>query len=110
MLTLPEVAPSRNRAFLKAWQDVILGRRELAAGKPLVRKGAQGFGAVHLMAKYKEEAAAERPLVRLEIKLKGGLRYGHEDSQTEERRNRNVFLGEGQSHDKHTPGHQTRQV
>ncbi|KAI3328703.1 hypothetical protein F4824DRAFT_482752 [Ustulina deusta] len=70
MLTLPEVAPSRNRAFLKAWQDVILGRRELAAGKPLVRKGAQGFGAVHLMAKYKEEAAAERPLVRLEIKLK----------------------------------------
>ncbi|TGJ82226.1 hypothetical protein E0Z10_g6531 [Xylaria hypoxylon] len=69
MLMRPELTLSNNRAFLKAWEDVILGRRELVAGRLVVPNNAKGFGAVQLMKQYMEDAGARRPLVGLETKL-----------------------------------------
>ncbi|KAI0434431.1 hypothetical protein F5Y09DRAFT_296260 [Xylaria sp. FL1042] len=69
MLMRPELLLSKNRALLKEWEDVIFGRAELAAGRCLGPQGAKGFGSVHLMDKYKEDAGDLRPLVGLETKL-----------------------------------------
>ncbi|KAI8950708.1 hypothetical protein F4801DRAFT_335304 [Xylaria longipes] len=69
MLMLPELVLSKHRAFLKAWEDVILGRSELAASRLLYPEGSRGFGATQLMEKYVEDAGVLRPLVRFEAKL-----------------------------------------
>ncbi|KAI1735492.1 hypothetical protein F4680DRAFT_435445 [Xylaria scruposa] len=60
---------SKNRAFLKAWEDIILGRSELVASRLLDSDGSRGFGAKQLMDKYMKDAGNLRPLVRLEVKL-----------------------------------------
>ncbi|KAI0185869.1 hypothetical protein EV127DRAFT_440500 [Xylaria flabelliformis] len=60
---------SKMRAFMKAWEDVILGRSELVASRLLDPDGSRGFGAKQLMDKYIEDAGNLRPLVRLEAKL-----------------------------------------
>jgi hypothetical protein len=64
-----ESSLSNNRAFLKAWEDVILGRSELAAGRLLYANGSRGLGATQLMKKYIEDAGDLQPLVGLAAKL-----------------------------------------
>lgn len=61
---------SNKQAFLKAWEDAIFGRDELAMGRRLSSHDPNGFGAAQLMAQYLEDAGEERPLVDLETKLK----------------------------------------
>ncbi|KAF2965529.1 hypothetical protein GQX73_g8041 [Xylaria multiplex] len=70
MLMRPELFLSKNRSFLKAWEDVILGREELVAGRLLDPGGDRGFGSVHLMKRYREDAGDCQPLVELETKLR----------------------------------------
>lgn len=61
---------SKKRRFLKAWEDVILGGGELAAGRLSVpNRSSVAFGAAQLSMKYLEDAGSQRPLVRLESKL-----------------------------------------
>ncbi|KAI0972414.1 hypothetical protein F4678DRAFT_430200 [Xylaria arbuscula] len=69
MLMRPELELSKSRAFLKEYEDVILGRSELAASRLSLPSGAKSIGAVQLMNKYKEDAGNRRPLVELETKL-----------------------------------------
>ncbi|KAI0206079.1 hypothetical protein F4808DRAFT_191348 [Astrocystis sublimbata] len=69
VLMKPEQELSKQRAFLKAWEDVIFGGRELAASKWLNSDGSQGFGAASLLGIYAKEANNMRPSVRLEVKL-----------------------------------------
>ncbi|KAI3322578.1 hypothetical protein HD806DRAFT_500418 [Xylariaceae sp. AK1471] len=64
-----ELGLSKNRAFLKAWEDVILGRSELAAGRLLHTNGFNGLGAAQLMKKYIKDAGGLQPLVGLAAKL-----------------------------------------
>ncbi|KAI0098701.1 hypothetical protein GGR51DRAFT_424573 [Nemania sp. FL0031] len=61
---------SNNHAIFRAWEDVILGRRELAAGRASTPNGPGDFGARALMAKYVEDAGDLRPLVKVEVKLR----------------------------------------
>ncbi|KAI0536975.1 hypothetical protein GGR58DRAFT_473393 [Xylaria digitata] len=70
ILMHPELELSSNRAFLKAWEDVILGRDELIAGRLQDTSGAGRFGTVHLMKRYMEDAGGRRPLIGLETKLR----------------------------------------
>jgi hypothetical protein len=61
-----ELLLSKNRAFLKAWEDVILGRSELATAR---LSHPNSTDAAWLMKKYMEDAGKLRPLVGLAIKL-----------------------------------------
>ncbi|KAI8624479.1 hypothetical protein F5Y19DRAFT_317441 [Xylariaceae sp. FL1651] len=61
-----ESSLSKNRTFLKAWEDVILGRTELTAGQ---LSHPSNLGAAWLMKKYIEDAGYMKPLVRLPVKL-----------------------------------------
>ncbi|KAI1161197.1 hypothetical protein F5B18DRAFT_663295 [Nemania serpens] len=66
---------SKKRVFLKAWEDVILGESQLAAGRLSVGRlsvshgSPDAFGAWQLKKKYLEDAGPRRLLVRLESKL-----------------------------------------
>ncbi|KAI1123968.1 hypothetical protein F5Y10DRAFT_250727 [Nemania abortiva] len=68
-LMQPQLVLSKNRAFLQAWEDVILGRRELAAARVLTLNSPRRVGAAALIAKYVEDAGDLRPLVKLGAKL-----------------------------------------
>ncbi|KAI0412462.1 hypothetical protein F5X98DRAFT_354771 [Xylaria grammica] len=70
MLMRPELVLSNNRTFLKTWEDVILGRSELAAGRLLISGSTKGLSATQLMKQYVEDAGGRQPLVGLGIKLK----------------------------------------
>ncbi|KAI1421550.1 hypothetical protein F5Y12DRAFT_800867 [Xylaria sp. FL1777] len=71
ILMRPELVVSKNRTLLKEWEDVILGRAELAAGRAesSVPNLAKPFGAVQLMSMYRKDAGIRRPLVPLGTKL-----------------------------------------
>ncbi|KAI1274012.1 hypothetical protein F5Y07DRAFT_374750 [Xylaria sp. FL0933] len=68
-LMRPRSVLSKNRALIKEWEDVILGRSELEAGRLLSSEGGKGFGTTYLMNKYKKDAGELRPLVDLAAKL-----------------------------------------
>ncbi|KAI1308346.1 hypothetical protein F5Y03DRAFT_350754 [Xylaria venustula] len=70
ILMRPEPELSKSRAlFLKQFEDVIMGRSELDAGRLSFPNGGKAFGAVQLMNKYREDAGNRQPLVPLETKL-----------------------------------------
>ncbi|KAI1178658.1 hypothetical protein F4777DRAFT_81637 [Nemania sp. FL0916] len=61
-----------SRVFLKPWEDVIMGRDELAAVRQLVADGSPGTGrpgAIQLAEKYVKDAGDLRPAVKLGTKL-----------------------------------------
>ncbi|KAI2630003.1 hypothetical protein GGS21DRAFT_525107 [Xylaria nigripes] len=60
----------KSRAFLKAWEDVILGGNELTTVIHMLRDGSNGFGAAQLMSTYVQSAGDSRPLVGLATKLR----------------------------------------
>ncbi|KAI0452146.1 hypothetical protein F5B21DRAFT_484744 [Xylaria acuta] len=64
-----EFSTSKSQAFLKAWEDVIIGRSELAASRLLHPKGSRGCCARWLMEKYRKDAGNLRPLAPLEAML-----------------------------------------
>lgn len=61
---------SNQQGFIKAWEDVIFGRDELATGRRLSSDDPNGFGAVQLMGQYLEDAGEKRPLVEVGAKLR----------------------------------------
>ncbi|KAI0873175.1 hypothetical protein GGS24DRAFT_464777 [Hypoxylon argillaceum] len=69
LLLRPELVLSNNRAFLKAWEDVIFGRSELAAGRLSVSGTSRQCGSLLLMEIYKKNAGGQQPLVGLAAKL-----------------------------------------
>ncbi|KAI0479791.1 hypothetical protein F4859DRAFT_449923 [Xylaria cf. heliscus] len=66
-LMRPEANPSKHMAYLKAWEDVIFGRSELAASRLL--DSNPGPMTARLMLNYVKDAGDLRPIVPLGSKL-----------------------------------------
>lgn len=64
-----ELTWSKQRGFLKEWDRVIFGRRELDACRLGAAQGASILGIGSLMDKYMKDAAGKQPLVALGPKL-----------------------------------------